>query len=558
MQYKQHTEVVGDWLLDNASGAIKQRFGLIPTRTSDNNEQERGYNRSAAPTPSPTQYLPITRNILQRQPRPTIPAGLIESLRRVIALRSEFVDYFVRFTRPDIAASNRSHAYFVDVLRQVLSLLSPYETVKPSPAAFPVSQAQEQTSLTAQLANVSVAGPADEANEATPESAVKGEDVVDEDPLAIDHGASQPSNYRLMFAYQCLLKDLGCVYDFVHDQWVNYAAGHARLVTAGVTTEMALEMVVRIEQSFLQPTGVHDDDSDFEILVRDLNDQQQSSGMAGGTGSCFSLQTAYQLAKCLIHNLTLAYGQHIQQLGRSVVRVRHHLPQRVSRGISILDVSNAPSDPGFLSILSDLKLAFKDSLAPCTGAHSCCTSVEDQILTILRKAFSETKIRISTAFAVSVFLMIRRLCASKTHDALAEVDTAAKDIQTHYKRHRTITEAVNRTREKKIPKFAYYMYICGLASGIAKGNGIQQYDQYQTRTNVRQYLGASPLACGIVTAFLQVTQGWSSIVAVDERQTVLSMLHFYNVAKQRRGHGGYLGRYGVPHREARHTSTLSR
>ena len=292
MQYKQHTELVCDWLLDNASGAIKQRFGLIAPNIGHNNEQERDHNTTAGPALRPTQYLPITRNILQ-PPRPTIPAGLIHSLRTSIDLRDELVAYFAGFTHPDIVTKNRTHVYFVNVLRQVLELLLPHQTAESLPAMSISNAEQSEMGLAEQLARVVLEDPEHEADKATSEHLQLDEGLIDEDPLATGHGASQNDMYKLQFARQCYLKDLDRLYDFMKEKWHDYSVGKCEPDTASTLTDVALDMVPRIEETYLKSIGINKDDIEAEI--NELQQcsalsQSESQQLGASEGGAFSFQ----------------------------------------------------------------------------------------------------------------------------------------------------------------------------------------------------------------------------------------------------------------------------
>ena len=547
-------------LLDNASYTIKQHFGLIPTNTDNNDEQETDYNTTAGPILRPSQYLPITRNILQ-PPGPTIPARLIQSLRTSIDLRSEIVAYFADFTQPDIVARNRSHVYFVNVLRQVLGLILPQQTAEASQAISTSVADQSQTGLTEQLAGVVVEDREQEADKATSEHLQLGGDLIDEDPLGIGHEASQNHNYKLHFARHCFLKDLGGLYEFMREKWHDYPVGRSEPVTASTLADVALDMVLRMEETYLRSIGINENDAESEVLYKELHELQQCSTLSqsgsqqlgASEGGIFSLQPAYQLAKCLIRNLTIAYAE---ELTSGFGEVRHGIPRGVVDPDLLIDSSDTPSDSDFAAKLSELEHAFKDPLTPCAGPHACCGFVEDQILSIVRVAFVRTRVRMSTAFAVSIFFLVReyaapdlrRIAVPDSQPLLAEVDAAAKQIRSFWNRESNITKAANKAandNEKRAPKTDSQIRVCNFATGILNGNSRQEPKQYLIQTNLRQYLDMSPLACGLVVAWFKTRQNWESFLSIDQRQTVLFMLHFYNAAKQGEDLKETWGRYGV-------------
>ena len=223
------------------------------------------------------------------------------------------------------------------------------------------------------------------------------------------------------------------------------------------------------------------------------------------------------------------------------------MPRGLADPDLLIDTSDTPTDSDFAAKLSELEHVFKDPLAPCVGDHACCGLVEDQILSIVRVAFVRTRVRMSTAFAVSIFLLVRqyaaldvkRVAAPDAQPLLAEVDAAAREVRSFWDRESNITKAVNKAfnkaandNEKRPSKTDSQIRICNFATGILNGNSRQEPKQYHIQTNLRQYLDMSPMACGLVVAWFNIRQNWASLLSIDQRQTVLFLLHFYTAAKQ--------------------------
>lgn len=208
--------------------------------------------------------------IVNQKPPIKVPQIILWLIRSAITLRKRCAEWFQKkMTRENLAdesASNLKHSHFIDVLEHVLHILEPNSTPET------VDSAQVGRTPSEDTAGKMDAGAKSQAEldnlvncfdilnieqnafapDAVPEPSAAARNVVSGEttpraPRNVTY-EMEATDEELYFALYCFFDDLDRLRGFLHKLWSQYKAGEIDLITASVTTNMAINLVHRAEQ----------------------------------------------------------------------------------------------------------------------------------------------------------------------------------------------------------------------------------------------------------------------------------------------------------------------
>ena len=188
-----------------------------------------------------------------------IPANVWESINRAIRLRQMHSGHHIQETKPAEAKSNERHFYFLGILERVREVLKPR-----LPASFaqfnddsPVTSSQTNNASLFEnmFAVLTVEEPSNEflnAPAAAPTVSSK-ESVDDVDAVdAVYEVEPFDDLLELYLGTAALLQDLSNIRRAIQEIWHLYAQHGRSLISAAVTTNIAIQLAQQIEEQFLK------------------------------------------------------------------------------------------------------------------------------------------------------------------------------------------------------------------------------------------------------------------------------------------------------------------
>lgn len=175
----------------------------------------------------------------------TVPEAILRKLKAAIRLRREVGRMYASSAADP--TTNSTHTHFVSVLERVVALLSPYAETEasgsmededdsqivaddePDVAAFQVLSLRTAESIRESFLEDTVLGKTKQTKETPVE-------LLEEEPTA-----------GLFFAAFCFFNDLGIIKAHLMALWLEYKNGTTDLITASTITDVAIEMVRKLE-----------------------------------------------------------------------------------------------------------------------------------------------------------------------------------------------------------------------------------------------------------------------------------------------------------------------
>jgi hypothetical protein len=265
-RYKADTDRVAAWLAETAQKfghALKSQPSMSrPAGSARLKGKARKEAREKAATTSPTttavavpytittqEFTSLAELIANRSPPIKVPQFILTLLRSAIALRKRCSDWFQSKATHE-GAKNLTHSHFITVLERVLQILEPHSPSKTITTSIEADSQVENMTNIFDVLNIEE----DELNESvvtTPTTQIVGlpQDVAsDIPPRRYEVEADKEEVY---FALYCFFDDLDRLRKFIYDLWSDYRVGKTDLITASVTTNMAINLVHRAEQEFI-------------------------------------------------------------------------------------------------------------------------------------------------------------------------------------------------------------------------------------------------------------------------------------------------------------------
>ena len=604
------TTIIAKWLLDNATRGSKIKHGIAQTAAAlDNvsmnnigrrNRSKQAQQKGKAPGGPPSSisnlrpcfYVPLARDIVRQAPRRAVPTHIVDAIRNAIKFRRVVCSWFSTYTEEEIVDSNKSHLAFVRILQDVHDTLAPLKEVS-EPLSTSDDSVQAEIDTVENLFDVLQRfDKTDDHCDRTPDEShivpntmPDGQASVAADPLSDDDSLPPKSRalYRRVSAAKCFLYDIGGIQTYVRDKWTAFVNGQIPLAVVAGLTNLAIELVDRLEDDFYASFEGSSCDPGEVLLESSLPRllAQSTNGKAHPEGESAIPQSNYQIADDGVFDIpnwtVIANG--VVQRARARIMNMHNTTNVLSQLMDEMSTAMAngqydrtvnadsadgqcqtlkmskpapghvhkfePASP--LSILSlgiseglpymeELEAILGESLSRCDQAKSCHTNSEDMVVQILRKAVEEDWTRCSTAFAVAVFMDIRTK-VKDTNECLQAADAAAgkfADSLTKSLAMKVHFEACvcpeYLTGQRKVTT-AFTDFGHNIQSGAgAIGHCCKEELYLPVQKNVRGLLAQSPLACGSLCLWLHSSRMDNVLRRASEQGFLLAWLHFYNAA----------------------------
>lgn len=261
-RYKADTESVIRWLLDTKN-----------QRSAGNN------SRSGMPltaVDSVAKLLSLAHEVSTFQDPPVeAPQGILEKLRTMIHARTQCAQWFRSTARTHTDHQrNSSHGYFINVLYQVLALLSPRPAgAQPKEVSYRAPTASLSTKLTAvnrfQILDCLNGGM--KADDFEDEDGIVGlpespdssaSPVTDSDDSFIDI-TDRPEVEERTYQCYCLLQDVAAIRQYIRDRWNQFQSCWRSLLTVSLQSSQAVRVFRSLAEDFFDSRGHR---ASYEIL----------------------------------------------------------------------------------------------------------------------------------------------------------------------------------------------------------------------------------------------------------------------------------------------------
>ncbi|KAI1827033.1 hypothetical protein F4861DRAFT_529497 [Xylaria intraflava] len=232
-QYKTDTKIVAQWL-DATSTALGFVSAGVRQRQAGVSKQ---YTIRIADFGLMADFLLLKGHV-------SIPSYIWSSLSRAIRYRSTYGDYLQQ-QRKSTTTSDRSHQFFIDVLRKVQRTLK--SIAQPTAPVTPMTQPTTTATKFASLNSMQPATVEDDTEEdvSTPiqskVSAEPSEDGVLFEPWEDD-------DEEALFLWRLFTVDVQCIREQIRQLWELYRVGHLSLASVATAHNMAIHMVRKLEQ----------------------------------------------------------------------------------------------------------------------------------------------------------------------------------------------------------------------------------------------------------------------------------------------------------------------
>ncbi|KAK5944650.1 hypothetical protein PMZ80_001848 [Knufia obscura] len=214
--------------------------------------------------------LPLIQKLSLVIPAPRLPNHSIEKLLNVLRGRTKCLEHYARTTDPDderAQRSNRSHAYPVQILRKVISILDDKGMLGQSNAIrsphkddqsisrfndqdlinpFAVLSIEEATHISDSPEPTSHTHPS---QSTSMPSRTEQKSKIEDDPIALWR------REEYFFALSCFYEEVNTLRAFLFQQWTQYSLHGSSLTSISFLTNQAIAMVVELEHETLGAFG---------------------------------------------------------------------------------------------------------------------------------------------------------------------------------------------------------------------------------------------------------------------------------------------------------------
>ncbi|RMD42306.1 hypothetical protein DV735_g2834, partial [Chaetothyriales sp. CBS 134920] len=293
-QYKDDTDRFATWLVSMAE-KCGYNLDTLPTSGLDAN--------SNSHAPEPKLYQVSVRELYKlaevvSNSSVKAPPSILAVAKRAVSLRKTITSYFIG---KGSSASNRRHAYFIEVLEDICKSLISEDTgalvlaKKDDKGADSVENADDPAWLNL-FASLTV-----EAVEDITETVSDGRELVKvvavEDDEAADPGDDDARFFsHAFFRVFCLFHDLENWRTFLSQTWIEYGDRKIDLMTASIITDSALQLAQELIQETVadMPRGFPKDSMGLQKLVYVSSCLRSGKGMSPDIhlGLTFSLEMA--------------------------------------------------------------------------------------------------------------------------------------------------------------------------------------------------------------------------------------------------------------------------
>ncbi|KAF6235008.1 hypothetical protein HO173_006938 [Letharia columbiana] len=206
------------------------------------------------------------------KPAVEVPATLARALNRAVELRQQHNTWCrSRVEAERSVDSNKSHAYFLDILERTREILKPrmppelIDDFLSKPSSNGNGQGNSDTQINGQISNMFVGldiqEPSQTFLDAPDVKQETGNKAVPEPTYEAEKLRSTEEQY---LAAHCLFQDVRNIRSFLRQLWANYRDGGLSLVAVSITTNTAIDFVRSMEQDCLQRFP---EKSDYESIM---------------------------------------------------------------------------------------------------------------------------------------------------------------------------------------------------------------------------------------------------------------------------------------------------
>ncbi|KAJ0109906.1 hypothetical protein J7T55_004456 [Diaporthe amygdali] len=207
----------------------------------------------------------------------SMPYEVIFSVEDALKVRRQYHAWYSNHLSEDssqdhhkrVDQSNKAHAAFIDVLQYIHDLFAPAKN--PAPQSLQSSPTDKKIlDITNLFANLGAETEA-EVQDPYPGANLPSGTKLAVNPSVVVRRVRALTEDRLLELY-CLLEDANKIRHYLRKKWAEYSTRKVDLQTAAVTTQMALESFLDIEDAFERKHGkVHEDEaSEFDSEYRNI------------------------------------------------------------------------------------------------------------------------------------------------------------------------------------------------------------------------------------------------------------------------------------------------
>lgn len=276
-RYKKDTQDIATWLATTA-----RRFGYPADLLAGNSASEaqkgqrlkgkarkktkhaakpsvaNGSNPSHTPLPKYTigvkDFVSLAE-YLAPKPDLNVSPQFWESIERAIRLRKEHGDYHsLKAATGNAISSNEKHFYFLGILERVREVLKPrLEAGVARPEEQSATVSGQDNDIEGRLNNMFACLTVEEPSESFLNAPDAAPAVETDDPSnAIYEVEPMDDPLELYMRISAFLQDCSKIRNAVTQTWKLYSQGAATLVSAAVTTDIAIHLVKQLEEQFLK------------------------------------------------------------------------------------------------------------------------------------------------------------------------------------------------------------------------------------------------------------------------------------------------------------------
>ncbi|KAL9064344.1 MAG: hypothetical protein Q9161_008944 [Pseudevernia consocians] len=580
-RYKSQTDKIAQWLLETAelcgyqpsASPLEVRKTTSKTNAAgggrlkgrarkDARQQESTTSTAHLPAHKPTgpifrirlsDFVELASVIATAGPKKAkVPDTLLELVQRTVDLRRLYSDFYqamaAKTNDKSIHDSNKRHSFFTEALEEVQRILRP-ANVGPQPTGklndmsqtkvdsdfdsntlsnrFHNLQVYEQTEL--EVLEMDPTPGSSKASKKPPKPQRNVEYTTDGGKDSVD---------EMYFALCCHFEDLHRIQSYLQKMWEGYKAGTIELETASLTTNVALEIVQRMDKDFLElfPDIPRSDDPSrlfFLIFSEACNVDQENIQQKGDLFN-------YELADIgqwiyLPTTIILNSFSHLTS-PTSIPDLKWESSSAYSSGKEREKISlrqKLSDDQNILTeVLADFYLTSMSS-SPLLGIDELSKGVCDM--------WQTKKVPLWLSFAAQVYLDITHILGREVQKALEELRVAGKETKaalalTLQSPHRPGIWPP--TNEQAFGNVIAYIndWILGDAIGKVRRTafrGTRRGDsRQQGETEPFYMLTRNPLLCGTMQLALTILKYNAGCVIAGAWGSVLYSAHLYNALQK--------------------------
>ncbi|KAI0141898.1 hypothetical protein GGR57DRAFT_519874 [Xylariaceae sp. FL1272] len=256
--YKQDTDALATWLASTAKSLGYSLQSTTDSRSTTGRLKGKARKEAKQANTLGPKYIITIADFIRlanhiAKKRATVPATLMDTLNRVIKMRSSFG---ARLEKHGVAVDEQStnnHLYFVEVLKSVRKTLEPFaqdnpreptsKTAKKSPDAHRGDKERQvnekHNDFCNRFAGLSVEHPSQEfldAPEVERPTKAKNDNATYE-------VVADTSSEHVMFLLMLLVHDMNYIRCILQHVWSGYKSGHYELVAVALTTNTTIDLV---------------------------------------------------------------------------------------------------------------------------------------------------------------------------------------------------------------------------------------------------------------------------------------------------------------------------